>query len=273
MVFKLRNQQNQQATPVPPGEHSVGREDFNYICIDEPSVSRRHARLINSNEGIFVEDLGSSNGTAVRGQYIQGLTQVSFGDLVYFGQVPFAIEPEVPGEQHEIPVAGLKNPKPERTGFRHDTEKLPVGHIQFEDSVPAITPPEDDIDADKLDIQVHDPVVHTRAPTDSNPQVAPSPQLSPQAAPRPKAAAKGATPQLPAAPILAAKAAAAPATASPTPTPAPSLAEVPAYQPPPTPSSAPAEPAVNLNTAIGLAFVAGFSLGCMAGLLLALAMN
>lgn len=269
MIFKLRNQQNQQATPVPPGEHSVGREDFNYICVDEPSVSRRHARLINSNEGIFVEDLGSSNGTAVRGQYIRGLTQVALGDLLYFGQVPFALEPEVPGEKHEIPVAGLKNPKPERTSFRHDTEKLPVGHIQFEDSVPAVMPPEDDIDADKLNIEVHDPVVHIPAPTDSNPEVAPSPQLSPQIAPRPKPAAKGDTPNLPA--LTPAVKVAAPAVSSPTP--APSLADVPAYQPPRTPSPAPAEPAVNLNTAIGLAFVAGFSLGCMAGLLLALAMG
>ncbi len=250
----------------------MGREDFNYVCVDEPSVSRRHARLINSNEGIFLEDLGSSNGTAVRGQYIQGITQVNFGDLIYFGQVPFAIEPEVPGEKLDIPVAGLKNPNPERSKFRHDTEKLPVGHIQFEDSVPAITPPEDDIDADKLDIQVHDPVIHTPAPTDSSPEVAPSPQLSPQVTPSPKPAAKGDTPIIPPR-TPAAKVQASPSPVA-APSPAPSIQDVPAYQPPPTATPAPqAEPAVNLNTAIGLAFIAGFSLGCMAGLLLALAMN
>lgn len=270
MIFKLRNQQNQQATPVPPGEHSVGREDFNYIFVDEPSVSRRHARLINTSEGIFVEDLGSSNGTAVRGQYIQGLTQVEFGDLVYFGQVPFVVEPEVPGEKHDIPVAGLKNPNPERSKFRHDTEKLPVGHIQFEDSVPAITPPEDDIDAEKLDIQVHEPVIHTPPASPAAPATPKlNPQLSPQVTPRPKPAAKGDTPNIPA-PSPAAKVAAA---ASPAIGPAPSLSEVPAYQPPPSAPSEPAKEVVNLNTAIGLAFVAGFSLGCMAGLLLALAMN
>jgi len=255
VIFKLRNQKTKQATPVPPGEHSVGREDFNYIHINEPSVSRRHARLINSNEGIFVEDLGSANGTAVRGSFITGMTQVSFGDMIYFGQEAFGIEPEVPGEKHNLPTPGLKNPNPNRSRFRHDTEKLPVGHIQFEDSAP--TPPEAGIDDDKLDVEVHEP--------------APAASVAQPPAPAPAAPAPSPVPDRAPAP------AASPAPA-PAPSPAPAAASpiaVPEVTrrsaeeaPRPSAASQPNITVVSLNTAIVLAFLAGLGIGALLGIII-----
>lgn len=42
---------------------TVGRAVDNQVVIPDPTVSRRHLRLIVTSNGIVVEDLGSSNGT------------------------------------------------------------------------------------------------------------------------------------------------------------------------------------------------------------------
>jgi len=44
----------------------IGRGDAD-ICIETPSLSRRHARLANAGESLTITDLGSSNGTFIRG--------------------------------------------------------------------------------------------------------------------------------------------------------------------------------------------------------------
>jgi hypothetical protein len=45
----------------------IGREDAGLV-IDDPEISRRHARLSPVDGGVKVEDLGSTNGTFVNGE-------------------------------------------------------------------------------------------------------------------------------------------------------------------------------------------------------------
>lgn len=46
----------------------MGRNEDSTICIPDESVSGHHARLTSTQQGWALEDLGSSNGTAVNGQ-------------------------------------------------------------------------------------------------------------------------------------------------------------------------------------------------------------
>jgi two-component system, NtrC family, response regulator AtoC len=46
-------------------EVTLGRDAANHVCIDHPSVSRRHA-MLRMGSPIIVEDLGGANGTLVR---------------------------------------------------------------------------------------------------------------------------------------------------------------------------------------------------------------
>ena len=49
----------------------VGRDPVAGVVLDTPNVSRLHARLTRKQDGILVEDLGSTNGTWVNGQRLR----------------------------------------------------------------------------------------------------------------------------------------------------------------------------------------------------------
>jgi ABC-type multidrug transport system ATPase subunit/ABC-type multidrug transport system permease subunit len=46
----------------------LGRDDANDVVLDDPNVSRFHAEVLRTDEGIEMRDLGSRNGTRVDGQ-------------------------------------------------------------------------------------------------------------------------------------------------------------------------------------------------------------
>ena len=62
----------------------VGRTGSD-IELADPEVSRRHASFRSVDGGIAVEDLGSSNGTFVNEQPVQGIVTLQPGDAVRFG--------------------------------------------------------------------------------------------------------------------------------------------------------------------------------------------
>ena len=70
-----------------PGVNTIGREPSSTVCINDPSVSRGHARITITGEEATLDDLGSKNGTQVMGQAITGPTVLKDGDEVEFGHV------------------------------------------------------------------------------------------------------------------------------------------------------------------------------------------
>jgi len=71
--------------------HQIGRLVDLDICIEDRSMSRRHAEIKNINGKIFIEDLGSSNGTQVSGIKLdKGETkELADNDQIKFGNVIF----------------------------------------------------------------------------------------------------------------------------------------------------------------------------------------
>jgi pSer/pThr/pTyr-binding forkhead associated (FHA) protein/tetratricopeptide (TPR) repeat protein len=67
---------------------TVGRVDANQIVIDDPSVSRHHARIQRENNKWVLYDLGSSNGTFVGGRPIQQ-KELKDNDKIMFGSIAF----------------------------------------------------------------------------------------------------------------------------------------------------------------------------------------
>ncbi len=69
--------------------YQVGRTADSDICLDEPSVSSTHAKLLLQDGQWSVTNLLSSNGTYVNGDKITD-SQIFPGDRIRFGGVEFA---------------------------------------------------------------------------------------------------------------------------------------------------------------------------------------
>ena len=59
--------------------------------LGDRNVSRRHARFLRQSGVVFVEDLGSLDGTRVNGERITGKRRLRDGDLVQIGDYDLAI--------------------------------------------------------------------------------------------------------------------------------------------------------------------------------------
>lgn len=70
------------------GDHTIGRDPRCGICLDDASVSRRHARIrVPVAGGAVVEDLDSTNGTFVEGRRVKDARPLRDGDTVAIGSV------------------------------------------------------------------------------------------------------------------------------------------------------------------------------------------
>ena len=75
------------------GEHLLGRDADAVLRLPSGRVSRRHARIAVSGAHAVIEDLGSRNGTFVRGRRVNGATELADGDEICLGSelITFAV--------------------------------------------------------------------------------------------------------------------------------------------------------------------------------------
>lgn len=83
---------------------TIGRDITNDIVINDPEISRHHARLVRSGSGYAIEDLRSTNATFVNRQRITGPQQLANGDLIGFGET-VTLAYEVAGGPEQVTVA------------------------------------------------------------------------------------------------------------------------------------------------------------------------
>ena len=71
----------------PQGDRTtIGRSPDNDIFLDDVTVSRKHAVLVQSGGEFRIEDLGSLNGTFVNRRRIDSATRLESGDEVQIGK-------------------------------------------------------------------------------------------------------------------------------------------------------------------------------------------
>ncbi len=98
------------------GPLELGRDRSLEISLEDDQVSRRHARLIPSEGGMMIEDLGSLNGTYVNDQVVQVPQELTRGDRVRVGLT--VLELRTP-EQVTV-LRSAVDPAPEITALGRD---------------------------------------------------------------------------------------------------------------------------------------------------------
>jgi pSer/pThr/pTyr-binding forkhead associated (FHA) protein len=79
----------------------VGRE-CDGIVLDDPTASRRHASLDPTDEGVVVQDLGSSNGTIAGGEPLTEPMVLQPGAWIEVGETRITIHEARDGDRHNV---------------------------------------------------------------------------------------------------------------------------------------------------------------------------
>jgi pSer/pThr/pTyr-binding forkhead associated (FHA) protein len=69
----------------------LGRSDETDVVLDDPYASEFHFRLVSSENGMMLHDLGSTNGTYVNGRRVSAPTQLRHGDTIQVGKTVMEI--------------------------------------------------------------------------------------------------------------------------------------------------------------------------------------
>src|SRR5262249_60313904 len=83
--YKFRVLWDDREIPLSEGENLIGRDYDALVRIDGARISRRHARITVEGERVWLEDLGSRNGTRLNDQPVRGRTPLTDGDRIGFG--------------------------------------------------------------------------------------------------------------------------------------------------------------------------------------------
>jgi pSer/pThr/pTyr-binding forkhead associated (FHA) protein len=101
-----------------PGNYLIGRGPQCHIVLDDPRVSRAHARLTVDGAGVAIEDIGSANGVYINGDRIAALVRMKHGDGVVIGDQELWFE-----------VAKSEQRRPPRDTIPEDAPLKPADYV------------------------------------------------------------------------------------------------------------------------------------------------
>lgn len=126
------------------GEITIGRDIGNLIVINDPELSRKHARLVAQAGGYVIEDLGSTNGTFVNGQRLIGPHVLRPGELVMLGEnvgLVFEVIQFDPDATLVGGAVGSAKPTAPAAPATPETYRVPYDQLEPEPPAPAYQAP------------------------------------------------------------------------------------------------------------------------------------
>jgi pSer/pThr/pTyr-binding forkhead associated (FHA) protein len=129
-----------------PGRLVIGRGSECDLVLDEPEMSRKHAMIEVTAAGIYLRDMGSSNGTFVNGVQVRDAVLYS-GDQIAFDRNRFLVEaPGMPTRSE----SQIEQPSVQTVGTTQTMQALPVQPAQTDAAA-----------ASPLDSVSHEPAVRS----------------------------------------------------------------------------------------------------------------
>jgi hypothetical protein len=120
------------------GSLVLGRDTSAGIVLEDPEASRRHASVSAEGEAVTLEDLGSTNGTFVNGERIEGPRTLQPGDKVRIGTT--VLECQGTGPAVTRVAAAIPDPEATRMGQARP-DLSPEAPTDVQPPEPAATPP------------------------------------------------------------------------------------------------------------------------------------
>jgi DNA-binding winged helix-turn-helix (wHTH) protein len=98
--------------PLTDGENILGRDENGNGPLTSNSISRRHARITIDGPNAYIEDLGSKNGTFLRGRSITRPERLVDGDAIALGGVNLVFRTPWGDRSTRTWKKGRKKPRP-----------------------------------------------------------------------------------------------------------------------------------------------------------------
>ena len=102
LLVKLHGQ-GSRSIDLTEDSFAIGRKSDNDLSIDDHTVSSRHAKIVRVQSVYFIEDLKSTNGTAVNGRSIER-AQLHDADVITIGQHRLIFQDTAPSSVASTPA-------------------------------------------------------------------------------------------------------------------------------------------------------------------------
>ena len=112
-------------------EVTLGRDLANDIPVPDQEISRRHARFVTRPDGVYVEDLGSTNGTFLNGVRISSPQPLNNGDLITLAEATvmsfeWPDQAKTPTYSAYPPAESIPEPAPVAAQAAYEPAQKPV---------------------------------------------------------------------------------------------------------------------------------------------------
>jgi hypothetical protein len=114
-----------QEFDLPPGETILGRSPECHVTIDDPLVSREHAKIVVEGEKVLCKDLGSRNGLKVNGQQVSGSAVLEDGDRIRIGNQEIVFSRVVAPRRPGRPTGSLRHCRKCQTPYMAEAPNCP----------------------------------------------------------------------------------------------------------------------------------------------------
>jgi pSer/pThr/pTyr-binding forkhead associated (FHA) protein len=84
-MIRHRHRLPLQEIDLPLGTTTIGRSLECNLTLDDPLISRCHARIVVGSDRVIIQDLGSRNGVAINGLRVLDSTTLRDGDSIRIG--------------------------------------------------------------------------------------------------------------------------------------------------------------------------------------------
>lgn len=151
----------------------IGRHQQADLVLQSAQVSRRHAGIEYraDDQSIWIQDLGSSNGTFVNGQQIQQTTQLKHGDEIRFQDIIFQVQYDAAAQAVAQPTTtdeDLSNQRPSDEGMPTLQERSVDVQVRADGTPQAVAIPKPAPIPEHVDIHAPQPIEPMPSPTPSN---------------------------------------------------------------------------------------------------------